>query len=221
MSRKDNAGSRRVMKHADYSHAEPVIYIEKDYITSLAFTLKDKYGIKYVPALNIIGNYLCGTKMDFSEFHQAHRYDLTYEQAKVAFPDILDVYLDRLHEATGLNKHYVVSVLSTPESALHKKDMASRYEVETGLLACVKQDCFADFVKQRKADLECIVNLCNDLDGVLLDDSPWVKQNKQDLLTEVKEMVAKLRKGAIAGKHRDRVVKWCKDQIQTTLNRPV
>lgn len=208
------------MKRDDFSHAEPVIYIQKDYITALAFTLKNKYGTNYMTALNIVGNCLCGTHLNFNDFHHEHRYDLTYEQAKLAFPDIIDLYCDRLQKATGLNKPYVLTVLNTPAASLIKNNMASLYEAETGLLACEKQVGFSEIVDERKRDKESLIKICNELEASLQNETLWIEQNKQDIFIEIKDMIAKLRKGKIANRQHQRVIKWCKDQIQITLNHP-
>jgi hypothetical protein len=217
MANKDNAGTRRVMKREDFSHTDPIIYIDKDYITALAFTLKDAYSAKYHTALDFIGNCLCGTKQNFNEFHKDHRYDLTYEQVKLAFPDILDMYCDKLQKATGLNKHYVLWVLNVHNKDLFKRDMAIRYEAETGLKACEKIEQFSDIVEQQNTYNQYVATVCNELESHLLDESKWIKQDRQQLLEELKGMISKLRNGSIVKKHHERVLKWCWDRIQTTL----
>jgi len=207
-----------MMKRDDFSHSEPVIYIEKDFLTAIAFTLKDGYKVGYLTALNTVAHYLCGTNLDFQEFHKQHRYDLTLEQAMAAFPDVLDLYCDRLCKATGLRKHYVMSVLSTPEKCLCKKNMASLYEHQNGLAALVPCNAFAELMNQKKSDAKSFIDLCNDLDSALADKSPWEKSNRLELYTEISSMVKKLRYGQIAKRKQERVIIWCKEQIEKILN---
>lgn len=218
MSTKDNAGSRRIMKREDYSHSDPIIYVPKDYITAIAFTLKDKYRIKYHTALNKVSSYLCGTNLEFNEFHQEHRYDLTMEQALIAFPDILEMYSDRLSRATGLKKQYIMTVLNKPENDLNKQRMASIYESETGLPACEISNVFSEQIKKEVDEKISIKTLCSQMQAALKDERPWQEKNALDLLDEIRETITKIRNGKIDKRKRERAAQWCKEQIEKTIN---